>query len=345
MDLPESLYRRLWAKLKFEDYDLGETAQMVVDEEENRIYLRTLKDLAVGGDCFLVDHAWTFKQRAAYKNLMENEKLRERLTNICSYSEKRDLPGENPYAKKKPTLEEYWKKMEEQKEPALSYELDDYDIKSIKEWKFREEVEEIDLMNNALFDPNDITKVLMTLPNLKACWVNDNPVATNCSNFNVIGDHFDKLEIFNSSLTEKAGEWAMLFYARGSGAKTLEEITSIDLSGKNLLMVTDLSFLKKMTNLRTLDISDNVDMYKPKAMLEAEAQKAAEGSGQSFDFLDNKHDRNELLNSIPSVEHLICDIMLEAYILDTREHYKFLPNLKSINRVGLDVKDLGERTK
>lgn len=64
-------------------------------------------------------------------------------------------------------------------------------------------------------------------------------------------------------------------------------------------MVTDLSFLKEMTNLRTLDISDNVDMYKPAAMLEAEAQKAATGSGQSFDFLDNKHGRDELLNLIP----------------------------------------------
>ena len=63
----------------------------------------------------------------------------------------------------------------------------------------------------------------------------------------------------------------MLFYARESGAKTLEEITSLNLSGKNLLTVEDLSFLKKMTNLKFLDISDNVDMYKPKEMLMAEA--------------------------------------------------------------------------
>jgi len=83
----------------------------------------------------------------------------------------------------------------------------------------------------------------MTLPNLRALWLNDNPVQKNCSNFNVIGDHFDKLEIFNSALTAKAGEWAMLFYARDTGAKTLEEIESLTLSGKNLLTVDDLSFL------------------------------------------------------------------------------------------------------
>ena len=119
----------------------------------------------------------------------------------------------------------------------------------------------------------------MKLPNLKACWLNDNPVMNNCSNFNIIGDHFDKLEIFNSQLTCKSGEWAMLYYARESGAKTLEEITSLDLSGKNLMICDDLEFLTKMTNLRVLDISNNVDMYKPKEMLEREAQQKAQGSG------------------------------------------------------------------
>ena len=39
------------------------------------------------------------------------------------------------------------------------------------------------------------------------------------------------------------------------------------MSGKNLLMVDDISFLSKMTSLKKLDISNNVDMYKPSAML------------------------------------------------------------------------------
>lgn len=71
----------------------------------------------------------------------------------------------------------------------------------------------------------------------------------------------------------------MLYYARDSGAEKLEDIVSLDLAGKNLLTVDDLSFLKRMTSLRTLDISNNIDMYKPKAMLEQEAMKAAAGSG------------------------------------------------------------------
>lgn len=128
-------------------------------------------------------------------------------------------------------------------------------------------------------DPNNVTTTLMALPNLKALYLNDNPVAECCANFNVVGDLFDKLEIINSNLTGKASDWAMLFYARDSGAKTMDEITYLDLSGKNLLLVDDLEFLKKMTNLKKLDISNNVDMYKPKEMLMAEAAKRAEGSG------------------------------------------------------------------
>lgn len=107
----------------------------------------------------------------------------------------------------------------------------------------------------------------MKLPNLKGLWLNENPVQQNCANFNLIGDHFDKLEIFNSQLTTKAGEWAMLFYAKDSGVKKLEDITKLNLSGKNILAVDDISFLKNMTSLRHLDISDNIDMYKPRAML------------------------------------------------------------------------------
>ena len=159
----------------------------------------------------------------------------------------------------------------------------------------------------------------MPLPNLKGLWINSNPVADNCSNFQVIGNLFEKLEIFNGQLTSKAADWAMLFYARDTGAKTMEEIKYLDLSGKNLLTVDNLDFLLKMTNLKVLDISDNLNMYKTPEMLAAEAKQAAQGSGQEFDFIENKQHRTELLKRIPSVEHLICDVILEAYILDTRD--------------------------
>jgi hypothetical protein len=127
----------------------------------------------------------------------------------------------------------------------------------------------------------------------------------------------------------------------------MEDIEYLDLSGKNLLMVENLDFLSKLTNLKTLDISDNIDMYKPKEMLAAEAKKNAEGSGHdTVDFMDNLQNRDQILNRIPSVEHIICDIMLDMYIIDTIEKKGFLPNLKTINRVPIDqFKTLGDRHK
>ena len=243
------------------------------------------------------------------------------------------MPVENPYKEKeeeRPSLENYIKKCQESEEPVLAMELDEYEIVDLKTVPIREEVEEISLWDNKIFNPNCIAEILMKLPNLKGLWLNENPVVDNCSNFDIIGDFFEHLEIFNSKLTTKASEWAMLFYARDSGAKTMEDIVTLDLSGgKNLLMVDNLDFLLKMTNLKTLDISDNVDMYKPREMLEMEAKKKAEGSPDptAFDFKDNKHHRDVLLHNLPTVEHLICDIMLEAYILDTREFRHYMPKL------------------
>ena len=345
LGVPRSLFKKVFTKCKFEDFDIGEKVQMLLDEGDARMYLRTLKELKAEDDLWLVDHVWTFKQRVIYQQLCESEKLRDRLEGLMKYSEKRELPGEDPYAKKRPTLEEYLKMQAESTEPVLEYDLDDYDIKSLKGITFRPEVEQISLWNNQILDPNDVTKVLMALPNLRAVWLNNNPVCTNCSNFNVVGDHFDKLEIFNSQLTCKAGEWAMLFYAKESGAKTLQEITSLGLAGKNTLLISDLSFFKQMTNLKKLDISDNVDMYKPKEMLAEEARKLAEGSGQDFDFMENKHCRDALLECLPALTDLTCDLMLEMYIVDTIGHRDYLPNLKTINRVSVKVTDLGERTK
>lgn len=101
----------------------------------------------------------------------------------------------------------------------LAYDLDEYEIETLADINFRPEVEEISLWGNKIAKPTEITEHLMKLPNLKALWLNGNPVQDNCANFNIIGNHFDKLEIFNSALTTKANEWAVKFYARSTGAK------------------------------------------------------------------------------------------------------------------------------
>ena len=56
----------------------------MLDEDDERIYVRSTKDLKASEEVFLIDHAWTFKQRTGYPQLLENEKLRERLESIGS---------------------------------------------------------------------------------------------------------------------------------------------------------------------------------------------------------------------------------------------------------------------
>lgn len=35
MGLPEPLWKRLFNKLKFEDYDIGQHVQLIIDEDDN----------------------------------------------------------------------------------------------------------------------------------------------------------------------------------------------------------------------------------------------------------------------------------------------------------------------
>ena len=82
MGLPTNLQRKLFNKLKFQDFDAGQSVQMLIDEEDSRMYLRATKELKKEEDVFLIDHAFTFKQRSLYSTLASNEKLTERLENM-----------------------------------------------------------------------------------------------------------------------------------------------------------------------------------------------------------------------------------------------------------------------
>lgn len=61
--------------------------------------------------------------------------------------------------------------------------------------------------------------------------------------------------------------------------------------------------------------------------------------------MTNKQGRDVLLKNLPSLVELKCDVMLEMYILEMIEKTDMLPNLKLINRVALDIKNLPERNK
>ena len=118
------------------------------------------------------------------------------------------------------------------------------------------------MFGNEVDNPNDIAEVMVPLPNLRALWLNGNPVVDNCSNFSMIAETMPKLEILNSQLTNKAGEWAMLFYAKEqTGATSLETLERLDLSSKGILYMPSADIFSRMTNLKKLDLSEHPEFF------------------------------------------------------------------------------------
>jgi len=126
MQFPRELERKLYEKLKNDTFDIGFKVKLMVDEEEEKIDLQCcVPTLKKNEDVFLVDHAWTFKQRDADKVLRQNDKLLERMLNIVKYAEEKlDLPS-NPYAKERPPFIDYIKTLTDE---TTVYDLDDYGI-------------------------------------------------------------------------------------------------------------------------------------------------------------------------------------------------------------------------
>ena len=58
--LPSALHRTLWAKLKFEDFDISTHVKIILDEGEERVHMMATKDLKAHQSVFLIDHAWSF---------------------------------------------------------------------------------------------------------------------------------------------------------------------------------------------------------------------------------------------------------------------------------------------
>jgi hypothetical protein len=62
-------------------------------------------------------------------------------------------------------------------------------------------------------------------------------------------------------LTNIAGEWALLFYARSQGAKSLEDIETLNLSGKGVTMMSDPTLFGRMGKLRRLDLTEHPEFF------------------------------------------------------------------------------------
>lgn len=140
---------------------------------------------------------------------------------------------------------------------------------------------------------------MVNLPRLKAMWLNCNPVVEACSNFSTISELMPELEIINSKFTNRAGEWALLFYAREQGAKTLEEIKSLNLSGRGLTYIKDIGLFDRLTALKRLDLTDHPEFFmcaeKKEALEFAALQGINKEDKAGVKFMDQSHNITEVL--------------------------------------------------
>jgi tubulin--tyrosine ligase-like protein 12 len=275
--LPESLRRKLWQKLAFEDFDIGNVAKILVDENIDRTELVCTADLAKESEVYLVDHAWTFNYADMFDTLSHEPKLLERIEKMVTDCYKLDIPSKTDDEEKKED-DPVAKASKLISETTGEIDLDNLGLETLKNLpEFPEHTTQISLFGNEIQNPNEIAEKIVPLPNLKALWLNGNPVVDACSNFNAISELMPELEIINSTLTAKAGEWAMLFYAKEQGATCLSEIRALDLGGRSVLHMSSADIFGQMTNLRKLDLSDHPDFFYDEADMAIEQQKAVVG--------------------------------------------------------------------
>ena len=86
--VPAALHRRLFTKLKFEDFDVGQKVRIILDQQSKRIGVQSIGELKKDEDIYLVDHAWTFQWKDFAETLRQNPQLITRLENIVQYSDK-----------------------------------------------------------------------------------------------------------------------------------------------------------------------------------------------------------------------------------------------------------------
>ena len=269
-------------------------------------------------EIFLVDHAWTFTYNDSI-NALKSQPLFDRISKIVECQDKLELPAEESKSSKdaKAVFEQAVA------DGGKVFNLDSLGIEDLSILgQIPDTAEEISLFDNQILNPKFIVDILVPLPNLKALWLNNNPVVEACSNFHSISELMPSLEICNSVFTAKAGHWAMLYYAREQGAKTIEQIESLDLSGKGLQYLESTDVFADMTGLKRLNISGHPEFFMTEEAKEALEFKELLGISKEdkkkVTFSEHKSKVEDILKKLNSVEYLVCDEDLELFILENR---------------------------
>ncbi|KAJ8750906.1 hypothetical protein K2173_016087 [Erythroxylum novogranatense] len=269
--LPSSLHRKLFEKLTTETFDGGAHFQVEPCEDgRQRRLLLTSNSMPKDSDVFLVDHAWTFRLSDAYKQLQEVPGLAQRMASLMCVdidlpdAEEVDEHGvhEENGSKLKvmDVIENEIRNAQEKGSDTVKWlELEELDIDddmllSLDLCSKVPDLVALSLLGNKLKNADVVVQEVSKFKNLKALWLNDNPVLKNCDDHlaDAIFKECPRLEIFNSHFTHNYSLWALGFCGGAydndnpdfihDNEHPLQRVTSLDLSNRCICSLINKAF-------------------------------------------------------------------------------------------------------
>ncbi|KAH7297146.1 hypothetical protein KP509_26G055800 [Ceratopteris richardii] len=247
--VPSSLHAQLFQKLSSQVFDSGDFFQIEVCENGKQRKLLASTHLSKQSHIFLIDHAWSFRLPDARAQLREHPRLMERLGAMMCISdsaEERECVSDEKLTVEDAIIaaeaeakelghELYWLELDES-------EIDDEKLKSLDLPGRFPNLIGLSLWGNKLNSEVTVRQLLESLHNLKALWINENPVTVKggAALKEAILLSAPHLELYNSQLTDRYGKWAIAFCAGIPWAKissiegNLNDVESVDLSDRGI---------------------------------------------------------------------------------------------------------------
>ncbi|KAF3439686.1 hypothetical protein FNV43_RR17964 [Rhamnella rubrinervis] len=285
--LPQSLHRQLFQKLSSETFDGGSYFQIEPSEEgRQRRLVLTSESMFKESNVFLIDHAWTFRLSDACKQLQEVPALAERMAAImCVENDLSFGSEENEVLDENNTKRSAFEVVESELSDAKArgddsvrwleldeLAIDDDTLLSLDFGSKFPGLLALSLCGNKLDNINIVVQEVTKFKELKALWLNDNPILRNCDVqlADRVLEALPNLEIYNSIFTPNFGEWALGFcgdvYSKENpGSSSIHEndtplhsVTSLDLSNRRIHNLINKAFSPlRLPSLTSLNLRGN----------------------------------------------------------------------------------------
>ena len=308
----KELAQDLFAKLSFENFDAGESFQLMEDPGSKCFRLVATRNIQANSTPFLVDHAFSFRYRDLRNNLIKNEDLRRRLRKMTKF-----------FAERKTLRDALFRpKAEENKSLHPDFDGDESltDPRTLDlDWA---NIETLSLCHTGIEEADMVVEALEKATKLKALWLTGSPVSEGPREFlmmKYIEEKHPSIQVFNSKFTKFATEWAVKMATFGLSCAlvdevSVEEMRECDISGRNFYALKDdHSVFDRMQNVRTLKAKETF----------------FHSFGEANRFI-------EMIRDMKKLERIELDYYMLDLFWDIKERIKTLnPGIRYINEYDL----------